>query len=82
MSGVLEAILAELQAIRLAVSSNAAQPNGHIPATPAQPNVPVHQPVQPAAFDPFATVAATPPPADVCRARNTVPDCFDRARPG
>jgi hypothetical protein len=53
MSGLLEQILAELQAIRLAVSSNAAQPNGHIPATPAQPNVPVHQPVQPQ-VDPFA----------------------------
>jgi hypothetical protein len=52
MSGLLEQILAELQAIRLAVSSNAGiQPNGGMPAQ--QPNVPVHQPVQPQ-VDPFA----------------------------
>jgi hypothetical protein len=56
MSGLLEQILAELQAIRLAVSSNAGiQPNGGMPVQ--QPNVPVHQPVQPQ-VDPFA--AANP----------------------
>jgi hypothetical protein len=58
MSGILENILSELQAIRLALATSPAASNGHIPAAQPQPVQPVAQPV--AQPDPFAAAPQQP----------------------